>query len=75
MFTALKRLFTDEVYFAQQLRALVFLLGTLMFTGVIDLGTLQENLGPIGWYVGIVLQAAALFVRAGEKNGQAPTGT
>lgn len=68
MFEAIRRLLWDEAYFAQHARAASMLLGTMLTSGVITLNDLGEQFGRVGWYVGLTLQAASVFVRAGEKN-------
>lgn len=54
-----KNLIYDERCFANVIRALVFAAGEL--PSVIDLGA-------NGWWLGKVLQASALLIRAGDRN-------
>lgn len=72
MLVILKRLLWDENYLSQQVRALVGLLGMALITGAVTLDWLSESFGRAGWWLGILLTACAWWVRAGERNPQAP---
>jgi hypothetical protein len=61
MIAIFKKLLWDEAYFQQYARAGAFLVGQLVLTGAIDFG-------KAGWWAAIPLTAAALFVRAGDRN-------
>lgn len=61
MITYLKKLLWDETAFERFGRAIVFGIGQAMQQGLLPTG-------DKGWYVGIVMQALALAVGAGDKN-------
>ena len=68
MWPAFKRFFTDQVYFVQVMRFTLMGLGGLLTSGALDLNAINSHLGPFGWWVGLVLMPAAVFLRAGESN-------
>jgi hypothetical protein len=68
MIAILRRLLWDEAYATQFLRAATMLLGQLLVSGVITLDRLGDQFGPVGWYLGLILSACSVFVRAGDKQ-------
>lgn len=64
MWPAITRWFTDpDTFFGSlsYLRGLLFSVGTMASSGVLDLG-------PAGWWVGLAAQMASLFMASGERN-------
>lgn len=59
------RLWTDESFFERCIRMGMLFVGELVHNGVIPTGS-----SGFGYYAGMVIAAAAVFIPAGEKNTQ-----
>jgi len=64
MFKKLYRFFMDETYFDRSLATVLALIGSLLGSGLIDLGAVTESLGPYGWTLGKFLVPISIWFAA-----------